>query len=315
MAKFAQYYLQFKLENLFAELEKANRQKHFGSYFERNDSINFSIGEGDDIKTYKHKVYHLSINKDIIVMSIANDKILKVVQDFERKDIKHEPPCYVIIDNREKCRRIAIQKDKNSFNSTKMVADIITKVIGDKMETDHNIGIELHPQFYPRDFYKAWTLRQYTTTKLRFYLSEGRIPDNFYNEELDDDSIMGFAIKANEETIRQKYQTVLELIPPENESVLLVDEDSTYIKNLVRLHAETGAHIDIVTNDGARFTCFVDNDEESNAIITNEIDKKIIDALFEDNDIPRDKAELGVLEFVNHMKYTVDDDERKEDIA
>lgn len=315
MAKFAQYYLQFKLDNVFAELEKTNRQKHFGSYFEHNDSINFSVGEGDDVKTYKHKVYHLSMNKDIIVMSIANDKILKIVQDFEKKDIKHEPPCYVIIDNRDKCRRIAIQKNKNSFNSTKMVADIITKVIGNKMETDYHIGIDLYPQFYPRDFYKAWALRQYNTAKLRFYLSEGQIPDTFHNEELDDDSIMGFAIKVNEDSIRKKYRTILELNPPENESVLLVDEDSPYIKNLVKFHAGTGAHIDIVTNDGARFTCFLDNDEESNAIITNEIDTKIIDALFENNDIPRDKAEQGVLDFVNHMKYTVDDDERKEGIA
>ena len=91
MAKFAQYYLQFKLDNVFAELEKTNRQKHFGSYFEHNDSINFSVGEGDDVKTYKHKVYHLSMNKDIIVTEInagvllfRRTRILLIVQKWLR---------------------------------------------------------------------------------------------------------------------------------------------------------------------------------------------------------------------------------------
>ena len=42
MARFAQYYLKFDLTDMFARECMAERQKIFGSYFENNDSIEFS---------------------------------------------------------------------------------------------------------------------------------------------------------------------------------------------------------------------------------------------------------------------------------
>ncbi len=74
MAKFAQYYLEYKYVDVFTDEYWPERQKHFGSFFESDNSIEFSLGDGEEKKTYKHEVYHLSSNKDIIVMRIANDK-------------------------------------------------------------------------------------------------------------------------------------------------------------------------------------------------------------------------------------------------
>ena len=65
MAKFAQYYLKYKLDDLFAQETKVDRQKFFGALFEKDESIEFAVGEGEDRKVFKHKVYHLSLNKDI----------------------------------------------------------------------------------------------------------------------------------------------------------------------------------------------------------------------------------------------------------
>ena len=62
------------LENLFSAEFKDQRQQIFGAFFETNESIVFTSGEGDDRKVYKHQVYHLAQNKNIIVMRIANDK-------------------------------------------------------------------------------------------------------------------------------------------------------------------------------------------------------------------------------------------------
>ena len=112
MARFAQYYLKYDLTDMFARERMAERQKIFGSYFENNDSIEFSHGEGEEKKVFKHQVYHLALNRNIIVMRIANDKKKTVEQDFKEVDVKHEPSCFVVIDNRDKCRRIAIQKKK-----------------------------------------------------------------------------------------------------------------------------------------------------------------------------------------------------------
>ncbi len=323
MAKFAQYYLEYINVDIFSKEEWAERQKHFGSYFESNNSIEFFSGEGNDKKTYKHEVYHLSSNKDIIVMRIANNKQKDVIQNFKKLSVKHEPPCYVIIDNRDKCRRIAIQSNKDSFYKTDTLKDIIQDVLEKKMMAEHNINIRLHPQFYPRDFYKAWELRQYTTSAIRFNVSEGELPRDFSREVLDDNSIMGFAIKVNEEECRKKYRTVLELNPPEDKPFLEVDYESAFIRNLVNLHAMTGASIVIITKDGSRFSCYIDDDEESNMIVTNEIDSEYLDDLFPEsgdynNEDVRKKiedAEKKLVEFVNNMKVVADEENGKENVA
>lgn len=323
MAKFAQYYLKYRKDNMFADMEWAERQKHFGAYFESNDSIDFSLGESESRKTYKHDVYHLSTNKDIIVMRIANDKTKEVIQDFKPVTVKHEPPCFVIIDNRERCRRIAIQKNKDSFSTTDSLKKIIQEVLDRRMKEDHYISLELHPQFYPRDFYEAWRLRQYTTSCIRFNINDGHLPDKFEGEDLDDQSIMDYAIKLNEEEIRKKYRSVLELNPPAGVPFLAVDEDSTYIRNLVKFHANTGASIEIVTNDGARFTCYIDDDEESDSIVTNEIDTEHLDILFLDKAEKEDEevrkrltvAEQKLTEFINKMKVEADVENGEEKVA
>lgn len=323
MAKFAQYYLEYLNDNLFANKEWADRQKHFGAYFESNESINFSSGGDEGQKIYKHEVYHLSTNKNIIVMRIANDKTKEVIQDFKTVSVKHEPPCFVIIDNRDRCRRIAIQKNRESFTTTDSLKKIIQEVLDRRMQTDHYMGIKLHPQYYPRDFYKAWRLRQYTTSCIRFNISDGVLPDRFVGEDLDDESIMDFAIKLNEEESKKKYRSVLELNPASGMPFLAVDESSSYIRNLVKFHANTGASIEIVTNDGSRFTCYIDNDEESDSIVTNEIETEYLDILFWDKADKEDEevrkkitaAENELVEFINKMKVEADEEEGKEKVA
>lgn len=313
MAKFAQYYLKYNLENMFASEHKDERQRLFGSLFETDESMEFFTGEGKDRKVYKHRVCHLSLSEDIIIMRFANNKPKTVEQDFKEVSVRHEPSCYVIIDNRENCRRIAIQKCKDAFETTDSVSRIITECIDKRMQRDYYIGIELHPQYYPRDFYKAWTLRQHHTARLRFNISEGQLPANFDNAELDDDGIMGFAIKVNEETKRNKYRTVVELYPPESAAILPVDTESCYIRNLVKFSAQTGSSIDIVTLDGAKFRCFIDEDEESESIVSNEFDTRLLDTLFDGRAEDRDAVEQKVLEYVNGMKYTVDKNEKQEE--
>lgn len=191
------------------------------------------------------------------------------------------------------------------------------------MTADHFMGLKLHPQFYPRDFYKAWRLRQYTTSCIRFNISDGHLPAEFEGEDLDDQSIMDFAIKLNEEESRKKYRPVLELNPASGAPFLAVDRSSTFIRNLVKFHANTGASIDIVTNDGSRFTCYIDDNQESDSIVTNEIDTEYLDVLFldatkkEDEEIRKKitNSEKELVEFINKMKVEADEENGKEKVA
>ena len=93
MAKFAQYYIQFIKESGAFDWE--DRQKHLGQLLVNDDCIQF--GEGK----YKHRVYHLAANPNIIVMRLANDKDVMTEKDFQEKIIKDEPSCFLIIDNRK----------------------------------------------------------------------------------------------------------------------------------------------------------------------------------------------------------------------
>ena len=83
----------------------------------------------------------------------------------------------------------------------------------------------------------------------------------------------------------------------------------------------TGLPIVIETSDGAHFTCFIDDEEDSAKIITSEIDRSVLDVLFGEHEGDVGNAESAVMEFVNKMKYVVDDNEQhngdgtKEDVA
>ena len=319
MAKFAQYYLKYLKDDMFAETVWAQRQKHLGSLLQTDKSIEFTLGNEQTCKTYKHNVRHLSLNNDIIVMQIANEKTKEVVQNFRTVDVLHEPPCFVIIDNRANCRRIAIQKKKESFSSTDSLKKILQQVLDRNMRQNFHIGIELHPQYYPRDFYKAWNMRQFNTAKIRFNISDGKLPETFSGEDLEDQRIMDFAIKLNEEESRKKYRSVLELNPPEDKAFIEVDKSSVFIRNLVKFQANTGGSIEIITTDGARFTCFIDNCEEGDSIITNEFDTAHLNVIFGKYNTTNEEeaqkalitAENELLKFVNNMK--TENDEKKDE--
>lgn len=315
MAKFSHYYLKYKLDDIFAQEHKAERQKLFGEMLEKDDSISFILGEDENKKHYKHMVKHLRLNHDIIVMRIANDSKKDVIQDFKKMSVRHEPPCYVIIDNREHCRRVAIQRNKDAWASTDSVAKVMTTVLDKALRRSCYIGISMHPQYYPKDFYKAWRMHQHHTSRLWSGLTEGEIPQSFRTEPQTDDTIMGFALEVNEELQRKKYRTELVLSSAQNNTPLFVDEDSVYIRNLVNFHALTGSPIVIETSDGARFTCFIDDEEDSANIITSEMDRNILDILFGEAEGDVATAESKVMEFVNRMKYEVDDNEQHNDNA
>ena len=87
MAKFAHYHLEFILDNLFAQPYKTERQKYFGALLENKESIKFTMENGNEQITYKHEVAHLKLNRDIIIMRIANEKKKEVVVMFQKKGV------------------------------------------------------------------------------------------------------------------------------------------------------------------------------------------------------------------------------------
>ena len=191
MSKFAQYYLTYRDDNLFAHLEWEKREDLLAGFLANEGGIQFADkpaneaeatdGSNDEpkkrIKIYRHKLYHLAVNERIIVMRIANVKIIPIEKDFKPESVEHYPSVFVIFDTRPGCRRVAIQKLSTSFSNTDQVAKILQKTLGDQMMSRHQIGLEMRAQRYPMDFYRLWRAQEHHTARLKFHLDPDALRD------------------------------------------------------------------------------------------------------------------------------------------
>ena len=319
MAKFAQYYISFLNNNLFAKLRWAERQQLLGELLAKEENMSFTGSvpakdksrEGEEEKkpvVYRHKVYDLKCAPDITVMRIANVKEMIIEKDFHPAMVEHNPSCFVIFDNRKGCRRVLIQKLATSFSSTDQVMKILQRGLENGLAND-NIGIEMAAQRYPMDFYKLWRAQEHHVARIHFGIaSRENVP---IDEVSNDNSLVGHILEIERASYRSGYKSALDLEPKETGGVLYVDESSEYIRSLVEYSAQTATPIELITHNGASFECFIDSDLESDdKIMTVEIDKVHLERLFEAADEDKTAAEEKVLEFVNGIKYVVDDEEK-----
>lgn len=321
MAKLTQYFLRYVntyQPDLFqndpeigCKHEWPIRQKVLGRYLETDDSIVFKpvddkvdrkTGEVKIGTTYPHRVWHSALNPDIVVMRFANVKDMIIEKDFEEKHIEHNPSLYVIWDNRDNCRRIAIQKHRDSFSSTNMVAEIIQDVFNKVLEQDkHEFQIELKAQRYSKDFYRLWETQKNVAGTLRFNVSDSIVRDG---NEVD------YLLSIEEMSRENDIRTTLELKPKVEGEVLRLNVSSDYVKKLVHASAGSASTIELVTIDGAVFECFINTDLEfDDKIIAHEIDIEVLDALFSKDEDKVANADQKLIEFCNMMKKEAEDEE------
>ena len=340
MSKFAQYFVTYRNDNLFAHLEWDKREDLLADYLADEDSIQFSDkpqneaettdGNNDEpqkrIKIYRHKIYHLAENNRIIVMRIANVKIIPIEKDFKPESVEHYPSVFVIFDMREGCRRVAIQKLSSSFSNTDQVAKILQKALGDQMISFHHIGVELHAQRYTMDFYRLWRSQEHHTARLKFHLDPEALRDAVEASKIQgscskvqgtdeqEEGVIGYIYGLEASSRQSGYRTALDVEPQKKGAVMMVDESSPYIRSLATYSAATGTPIELITNDGGSFECYIDTDMMSDdKIVCLEFDTAHLEALFDTTmeEDARKSAEMKVVEFVNGMKYVVDDKEQE----
>lgn len=320
MSRFAQYYIKYRHD--FAPHDWEKRQEHLSLLFEKDNSIEFSLGEDDERKVYKHRVYHLSTNKNIIVMRFANDIDIPVERDFEDAVAKDEPSCFVVIDNRANLRTVAIQKRKRAFSNTRQVAKIISTVVEHQLFQNFCYGFEILPDYYPVDLFTVWEKYQAHVQSMRFGLP------NMEKEEIlqlvgelkekspsyYDDSLMGSYLDVMLAQKQAKYKGRYTIMPEDRKTALFVDKSSQFMRNMLTFAAAVDEPVELVTNDGGVFRCFIDNDEDtSDKIVSHEFNDNYLEMLFKD--VKRDgskvepedrlKAEEEVVEFMNSMKHEV----------
>lgn len=308
MAKFASYTLKYLdlskdyRNDLFSgdpdfNMTKfwANRQQYLAELFASDDVMKFVVG---DKKTYPHKLFHCSLNEKIIIMRFANVKEMLLERNFVEEPVVYNPSCYVIIDNRDGCRRVVIQKVSTAFTTTDQVAKVMEQVLSEQLKSKC-IGVELLANRYPRDFYKLWKMQAHRTSALKFNVSDFSIRD-------DDDMTNTQMLIALEEGGRDlDANASVEFTSRIPKGVLRLNEKSSRVRALVRASAKSAVPIELITTDGARFECYIDTDLESDdKIVTEEFDSDILDLLMD-----KDKkviAERHIVEFLNRIKVEED---------
>ena len=345
MSKFAQYYVTYRDDNLFAHLEWEKREDLLAGFLANEDGIQFADkpaneaeatdGNNDEpkkrIKIYRHKLYHLAVNERIIVMRIANVKIIPIEKDFKPESVEHYPSVFVIFDTRPGCRRVAIQKLSTSFSNTDQVAKILQKALGDQMMSRHQIGLEMRAQRYTMDFYRLWHAQEHHTARLKFHLDPEALADameaskvqgsKFKDEgpkvqgaDAQEKGVIGYIYELEASSRQSGYRTALEVEPRNKGAIMMVDEDSPFIRNLATYSASTGTPIELITNDGCSFECYINTDMMSDdKIVCVDFDTAHLEALFDESqeEDSRKSAEMKVVEFLNGMKYVVDDKEKE----
>ncbi len=336
MSNFAQYYMKFKgsvardtLFNVFTPQAWEQRQKHLQALFDKDDSVEFALGDGVGRKEYKHRVYHLSIAPEITVMRFANSIDIPVEKDFQPATAKDEPSCFVIIDNRDNLRTVAIQKRKKAFGDTRQVAKILSTVICRKLNEDYGYGFEIVPDYYPEDLFKVWERQQVNTQSLCFGVPEMDVEEilkkvaelKAKNRDYFDDSLMPSLIQVLIAQKQAKYKGRYMVMPNEKLTSLYVDRDSVFMRNLLTYSEATEEPVELITKDGATFRCFIDKEgANTDRIVSHAFDDKILESLF--NDRKKDgtriepeerlKAEEEVSGFMNSMKHEADNTKEEE---
>lgn len=330
MSRFAQYYVRFKHD--FAPHGWEQRQDHLALLFEKDDSVEFFLGEGDERKVYKHRVYHLSTNHNITVMRFANDIDIPVERDFEDAVAKDEPSCFMVIDNRANLRTVAIQKRKRAFSNTRQVAKIISTVVEHKLMQNYCYGFEILPDYYPADLFTVWEKFQAHSQLMRFGVPNMekeeilRLVEEFKkkNRPYFNDSLMGSFLELILAQKQAKYKGHYTVMPEDKKTALFVDKESVYMRNLLTFAAAVGEPVELVTSDGGTFRCFIDNDEDiTDKIVCHEFNDNYMEMLFKDlkkdgskvEPEERLKAEEEVVEFMNSMKHEVVVAEEEEQVA
>lgn len=325
MYRFAHYYIKYKHD--FGPHEWDDRQRHLDALFETDESIGFVVGEDEKKKVYKHRVYRLKAAPGIIVMRFANDIDLPVERDFKPATAKDEPSCFVIIDNREGMRRVAIQQRKKAFGNPGQVAKILQTVIGDRLYSQYCYSLEIAPEFYPEDFYQAWERLQRQVQGLRIAQLTDMAESDIWarveelrakNRDFFDDSLMGPILKMAQAAMEENYKFTYNVSPKERKNSLYVDKTSRTIRNIVTYAAAVGDPIELVTSDGAAFRCYVDSEaDNTDKIVCSDFGASLLETLFAVRDkdgkqiMPEErvKAEGEVLELMNQMKKESEDEE------
>lgn len=237
MAKFIIYTYQFSPINikqlaLFDDVSKESDaiMKKKQVFFERIFRSDFVFENNH--KQYAHKML---FNKDhLIVFRLANDKKIKLEENFKTNKVVHSPSCLILIDNRNDVQKIAIEENKEAFVDTKTVANILQATF-QKLLMTFNLSVEIQKEYQVSEFWDIAEKYRKGLTMVRFEFSYPNLPRVSKNIN---------ELISNTSKAMNSRRTVFELKSDDSE-VLKLSRKNTQLNGLVEASAISGNAITI----------------------------------------------------------------------
>lgn len=251
---------------------------------------------------YPHRLIECPQNKNVAIMRFANVKEIELEKNFKHEKTTYNPSCVVFIDNRKGVRHIAIQRSRDSFYSTDMVARILEASFN-KMLASYGLAIEITAQRYPKNFWAAYHLNEHRACGVRFNLNGDSFNQPvFPTDDIGDvpQSTTDFLIELEEVYRETGGEPSVELNAPKG-SLLHLREDSARVSRYVKACADAGLPIMFRTVDGLTFECFAEKGfEEEDKIVMQDFDDRYLPTI-DSNDLFNTPTQ-HVIEFLNSIK-------------
>jgi len=217
--------------SLFEELPDPQERmdKKLNYIHEIVTNSNFRFKRNKDV-FLNHKMY--LDEKGVMVLKIANNKLLELEEDFKIETHQYSPSCFAIFDIRNDFQRIAIEDDVSSFSDTDVVRNIIENTLKQYLK-QYGLSIEIKKEYDQNEFWNLIGGLEKGVSMVRFHFSYPNLPRvrQSINELLSDES----------KAVHSK-QTTLEYRTAENEQLEL-KESNERLSGLVDASANSGHEI------------------------------------------------------------------------
>ncbi|HEV7380003.1 MAG TPA: hypothetical protein VGN64_09435 [Dyadobacter sp.] len=188
---------------------------------------NFISAHGN---TLLHKIM-VDVN-DITVFKIGPErKITLQDRDFERKTVETVADVTVVIDNRPDIQKIAINHNKQAFQSSFVVVNVLAENLN-KLLDEFGIEITIAPILVKEDFWKLMKTYEHKITSLRFEI----IKPNISNIS----SSLGDQFKELVD-ITNSMKTIVELKAPEGRVLENINEKNEPLMEIADYATKGGA--------------------------------------------------------------------------
>ncbi|MAC94589.1 MAG: hypothetical protein CMC96_03710 [Flavobacteriales bacterium] len=168
------------------------------------------------------------IDKEFILIRLANKKTVSIEKEFHRETFESEPSCLIAIYNKPEIQIMAIESDRTSFGTSFTVAKLLTRTLERELNR-LNLRIAINPKYEEKEFWQLIDRFSGQIEKLRFEFEYPNLPR--VNDTLSEE------LKQASRNLKSE-KTKIEFDAAKNEVLDNLDEDNSELSDLVKASSE-----------------------------------------------------------------------------